>query len=411
MKILWLTPLFPYPLYSGGQVRVYNLIKNLAKNHQITLFSFIRPEREQGPIERLQPFCLKIKTFKGRRIWTARNLFLASFSHLPFTITHFYGDQKVKQVLREELSQEKYDLVHFESFYTSPYLHCVSSLPKVMGNENIECLLYQRYVDQKMIPLKWLLSFDVWKMKRYEQNAWRKADLNLAVSETDAKKIKKVTNKKCVVVSNGVDLDYFTRSKQSLPAFGGSTVGGHLIKPRKPIILFVGDFKYFANQDALRFLAKEIWPLIKRKTPDAILRLVGKNLNPYVKSLASKEIIVDDQVEDIRQAYNSADVFIVPMKIGSGTNIKVLEAMASGLPVVSTSVGAEGIEMEKGKEIIIGDESEELANSVVELLVDRDKRQKLGLAGRKLVERLHDWAKITKKLEKAYQELVDEKKA
>lgn len=392
-----MTPLFPYPLYSGGQVRAYNLIKNLAKSHQITLFSFIRPGREQGPIKELEKFCLKVKVFPGRKTWTLRNILLAGFTHLPFTISHFYGDRKVEEALKKELEKEKYDLVHFESFYTSSYLNCASSLPIVMGNENIEYLIYQRFAKQKsFLPLKWLLSFDIWKMRRYEQNAWQKANLNLAVSEVDAQKIEEITKRKCVVVPNGVDFEYFNQLKRPV----------RLIKAKEPTLLFVGDFKYFANQDALRFLVKKIWPKIGVKLPGVKLWLVGKNPTPFVKSLKSKEIRVDDRIDDIRRAYHSAYILIVPMRVTSGTNIKVLEAMACGLPVVTTSVGAEGIKAKDGKEVIIRNEPEEFAGVVVELLGDKSRRQKLGKAGRALVEKLYDWSKITKRLEKAYLELV-----
>lgn len=398
MRILWLTPLFPYPLYSGGQVRAYNLIKNLAKNHQITLFSFIRPEREQGPVRELKKFCVKIRTFKGRKIWIARNILLAGFSHLPFTITHFYGDREVKEALKEELRQEKYDLVHFESYYTSPYLSSGFSLPTVMGNENIEYLIYQRYLEQKtFLPLKWLLSFDVWKMRRYEENGWKRTDLNLAVSEIDAKIIEKVTGKKCHVIPNGVDLDFFQYKQKT-------------VSHKAPVLLFVGDFKYFTNQDAIRFLIKKIWPQIKIEIPKAKLWLVGKNLTPFVKSLESTDIKVDDGVDDIRQAYSSADLLVFPMRIASGTNIKVLEAMASGLPVVTTSVGIEGIKASNEKEAIISDNPEEFSHEVVKLLADKNHRQKLGKASRELVEKLYDWKEISKKLEKSYRELVYGKK-
>lgn len=400
MRILWLTPIFPYPPFSGGQTRSYNLIKNLAKKNQITLFSFIRPARIQGPISELEKFCDKIRTFKGRRIWTLRNIFLAGASHLPFTITHFYGDRQLEKALREELKSQKYDLVHFESFYTSCYLNFASSLPKVLGNENIEYLIYQRFVEQKSPFLKLPLLYDIWKMKRYEQGAWEKADLNLAVSGVDADKIRKVTGRQCVVIPNGVDVEYF-----------GEIGKAFSIKAKRPTVLFVGDFKYFPNKDAIRFLIKEIWPLIKRRLPQAKLLLVGKNPNQFVSSLAGGGVIVDDQVEDIRQAYSQADIFVAPMRLASGTNIKVLEAMAAGLPVVTSSIGIEGVKAEKEKEVIVADKPDDFADQVAELLSDKKKRQRIGLAGRKLVRRLYDWSEITKKLEEAYQKLSYGKKS
>lgn len=394
MKILWLSPLFPYPLFSGGQTRAYNLLRNLARKNEITLFSFWRPGRIQGPVEEMKKFCVKIDVFEGRPIWTVRNVLLAGFSHLPFAITHFWGDQRVKTALGREIKKGKYDLIHFESFYTSPYLRTDFDIPTVLGNENVEHRLYQRFAQKKRIlPLKLLLNYDVWKMEHYEQAAWKRADLNLMVAGVDAQEVEKATGRKCLVIPNGVDVRHFKNLKSWNSKRGIKT------------LLFVGDFKYFANQEAISFLIKEIWPIIKRKAK-VRLRLVGRNASQSIKDLVSDDVVVDEGVGDIRQAYKEADVFVAPMQQGSGTNIKILEAMASKLPVVTTSVGIEGIEAKDGKEAVVCDNAEGFANEVVELLNRRKRSQEFGRAGQALVTKLYDWPKITRKLEKAYEELI-----
>ena len=398
MKILWLTPIFPYPPFSGGQTRAYNLLKNLAKKNEITLFSFLRPGRIQGPVRKMEKYCSKIRTFSGQPIWSLRNILLAGFSHLPFTITHFYGDSRVGVAIEKELKTKSYDLVHFESFYTSPYLRSDFGLPTVLGNENVEHLVYRRFVQRKNFLLKLPLAYDVWKMKQYEQAAWKKATLNLAVSGVDAKKVEKVTGKKCKVIPNGVDVSHFKNFKAKQ-------------KTSYPVLLFVGDFKYFTNQDTLSFLVKEIWPRVKKEIFDVKLWLVGKNPNPMVKNLASQDIIVDSSIDDIRQAYAAADLLVAPIRIAGGTNIKILEAMAAGLPVVTTSVGIEGIRVKKDKDAIVADNKTQFANQVVKLLANGTQRQKLGLAARRVVERFYDWPEISKKLERAYQELINGQKS
>jgi len=395
MKILFLTPIFPYPPFSGGQTRAYNLVKNLAGKNRITLFSFIRPGRIQGPTREMEKFCWKIKTFPGRPIWSMRNIFLAARTKLPFTITHFYGDSQVKLALEKEIKKEKYDLVHFESFYTSCYLDSVCMLPKVLGNENIEYLIYQRYLSQKNLLVKSALSYEVWKMKRYEQKNWQKADLNLAVSDSDAEIIRKESSKECVVIPNGVDIAHFQKKTKNKSLTVDS-----------PLLLFVGDFKYFANQDAISFLVKKIWPEVKKELPQAKLWLVGKNSDRLAEIPKDSDIIVDDQIDDIREAYNKADLLVAPMRIGSGTNIKILEALSVGLPVATTPVGLEGIKAEKGKEIVVAHKSEEFARKIAELLSNKKRYQKISRAGRRLVEKDYDWSKITFKLEKAYKTLL-----
>lgn len=389
MKILWLTPIFPYPPYSGGQTRSFNLIKNLAKKHQVALFSFWRPHRVQGPVGAMKKYCEKIKVFPGRPIWSAKNILRAGFSSLPFTITHFYGDQAVSRALK----QGEYDLFHFESFYTSPYLTAVTGVPTVLGNENIEYLVYQRFKEQKKPPIKWFLSFDVAKMKRFEQKMWLKADLNLAVSDQDARVIRKVTGRQCPVIANGVDYDFFQQFK--------------IEKPKKFSLLFVGDFKYFTNQDAVKFLVEKIWPKIQARYPDIILKLVGRNPRQWITNLASSKIIIDTGVTDIRQAYASADIFLAPMRIASGTNIKILEALAAGCPVVTTKVGAEGIKVQDRQELLIADSADELAGRVIELIHKPAKRRALSQAGKKLIKEHYDWPQIAKKLEGVYERLIN----
>lgn len=398
MKILWLTPIFPYPPFSGGQTRAYNLLKNLAKKNEVTLFSFWRPNRLQGPITEVEKFCVKVKVFKGRPIWTIRNVLLAGLSHLPFTVTHFYGDQLVRMALKKELKTQKYDLVHFESFYTTPYLRSDFGIPTVLGNENVEYLIYQRFVQQKIFPLKWLFSYDIWKMKQYEQTAWKKATLNLAVSKIDAKEVEKATGRKCKVIPNGVDVSHFEQFKPER-------------KFDQPVLLFVGDFKYFTNQDTLSFLVKDIWPKVKKEIANVKLWLVGKNPNPMVKNLASQDVIVDSSIDDIRQAYTGADLLVAPIRMASGTNIKILESMAAGLPVVTTSIGIEGIKAKKNEVVIVADDKDQFADQVIKLLGSKAQRQKLSKSAREVVKRFYDWPEISKKLEKVYQELINGQKS
>lgn len=392
MKILWVNPVFPYPLYSGGQVRAYHLLKRLAQDNEVTLFSFIRPGREQGPVGELKKFCYKVKTFPGRKTWQPRHFVLAGLTGLPFAITPYVAHRDLIHSLENELKEEQYDLLHLESFYTFAYAKRTRGLPVVLGNENIEYKIYQRYVEQQKYPINKLLSYDIKKMKKYEESAWRKADLNLAVSNQDAVLIEKVTGHHCPVVENGVDVASFSNFKITRPL------------ENRPDVLFVGDFKYFANQDAVNLLLKRIWPKIKDELPQAKLWLVGRHPGPLLESIDDPGILVDTQVRDIRQAYAQADVMIAPMRFGSGTNIKVLEAMAMGLPVVATSVGAEGIGAKPSKQIVVEDDPGRFARAVCRLLENENQRKKIGSAGRTLVKKNFDWSKIGNKLNKIYQE-------
>lgn len=390
MKVLWLTYDLPYPLVSGGKLRAYHLIKGLAKNHQIDLFSFIRGEEQLQYLPELKKYCRRIETFRRPYVWSPRNILLSGFSTLPFAAAGYYFHDMGNKICRM-LDEEKYDLVHFESFYPAVYLPLVKNLgfKTLMGNENVEYQIYQRFADQKNLLLKSLLSVDVFKMKKFEEKLWKLAEVNVAPSDSDADAISKITGKSCHLVPNAVDAVSFSEIKK---------------KPHKGLVcLFVGDFTYLTNQDAVRWLIEEIIPNYSKLFQ---LLLVGRNPTNYVKGLASENVIVDSGVEDIRDAYARADIFLAPIRIGGGTRLKILEAMAAGLPIVSTTVGAEGLDLKEGENILLADDPQGFAEKVDILLKNPALRGKLGNAGRVLVQQKYDWKFSVQKLDEVYTSLA-----
>ena len=387
MKVLWLTYDLPYPPHSGGKLRAYHLIKGLSKNHQIDLFSFIRGEDQLQYLPELKKYCQKIETFKRPRVWSPRNILLSGFSTLPFAAAGYYFKGAKNKICRM-LGEGKYDLVHFESFYPAVYLPFVKDLgfKTLMGNENVEHQIYQRFADQKILPLKLLLSLDTLKMKKFEERLWRMADINIAPSKGDADAIYRATEKECHIVPNAVDTASFSEIKK---------------KPHKDLVcLFVGDFTYLTNQDAVKWLM-EIFNF-QFSIFNFKLLLVGRNSTKQIRDLASKNVIVDDSVEDIRDAYAQADIFLAPIRIGGGTRLKILEAMAAGLPIVSTTIGAEGLDIKNGENILLADDLWDFAKKTNDLLKNPALRDKVGSAGRLLVQQKYDWQLSIQKLEKVY---------
>jgi glycosyltransferase involved in cell wall biosynthesis len=391
MKILMLTPYLPYPLYSGGQIRSYNLLKNLSKKHEITLFSFIRSSKEAQYLKDLKPFCKKVVIFKRRQAWDPRNLLLALFTPYPFLVS-IYLSRSFRHAISAELSKGNYDLIHAETFYIMPNLP-PTKVPTLLVEQTIEYLVYQQFVrDFKLWPLKPLLYFDVLKINLWEKYYWRQATRLAAMSSSDAQVMAKLTSRaKIDVVANGVDVGYFAKSPVS--------------KPAEATVLFVGNFKWLPNRDAVFYLVNRIWPLIKSKLPKAKLWIVGRNPTSEILKLEQKDVKVDGNISDIRTAFAKARVLLAPIRNGRGTKYKVLEAMASNTPVVTTKIGIEGISAVKHQSVLLGESSQALAQAVVDILTNKELAQRLATNAKQLVVEEYSWSVISRQLDKIYQEL------
>jgi len=396
MKILFLTYDLPYPLNSGGKIRAHYLIKGLAKHHQITLFSYYRDEDQKKYLPQLKKHCQKIYLFKRKKPWSWQNILRSFSTYLPFPAATYYSPQ-LEKALQKELENEKYDLVHFESFYPALYLPVVKKrgIKTVMGNENIEYQVYQRFTDSLgFFPFRWLLKLEVLKIRLFEERLWRLADVNLALSGEDAAVLEKAIRKDVPIIPNGVDLTAIKKVKKPR---GGKN------------LLFIGTLIYPANSDAIKHFLKKIYPEIKRKFPDVKFILVSWHKPRWLEKYLtdSSIVLIQDKKTQVGKLLGAGDVFVAPIRVASGTNIKVLEAMAAGLPVVTTSVGIEGIKAKPDREVLVGDNPADFTSQVVELLKNKEKQQKLSKSGRLLVERLYNWAEISQKLEKVYQELAN----
>ncbi len=391
MKILMLTPYLPYPLHSGGQIRSYNLLKDLSKKHQITLFSFIRSENEKKHIKELKKFCHHVKVFKRRKAWDPRNIILSGLTPYPFLVS-IYLSKQFKSAIKKELADHKYDLIHAETFYVMPNLSSPVNLPTLLVEQTIEYAVYQRYVkDFKLSLLKPLLYFDVFKIKFWEKHYWNKATRLAAMSASDKKIMQRsVRGRKVNVVANGVDVDHFNQLKTTPPKY--------------PTILFVGNFKWLPNKDAAKFLVSKIWPIIKKKLPNSKLWIVGRNpTNDILKLEEEKNISVTGNLEDIRTAFKTSSVLLAPIRNGRGTKYKVLEAMASQTPVVTTKLGIEGVDA-KGS-VLVAEKAKDLAEKTIQVLTDKKLARSLSLKAKKIVDSQYNWRAISKQLDNIYLEL------
>ena len=387
-----LTPYLPYPLVSGGQIRTYNLLKNLSKSHDITLFALIKDNSERKHLQELKQYCRKIKLFKRTtNPFVLRNILLAGFTLYPFVVTRNLPSG-MKLIVKQELDQGKYDLIHAETFYMMPNIP-PTNIPIILAEQTIEYLGYQDYMNKAHLFLRPILKIDIAKIKYWERYFWQKADKLITMSQEDKNFIEKELGRpqNISVVANGVDLSFFSKVKKKLPP--------------APTVLFVGTFKWLPNIEAVDEIVKKSWPLVQQKLPTARLKIVGFSPTNKIKGYAQDPTIeVLGGIEDIRAAFATSHMLLAPIRSGKGTRYKVLEAMITGTPVVATTLAAEGLDLKNGENVLIADSSEALSEATIKLLQNQKLQQKLGAAGQKLVRDNYSWDTIAKVLDKVYKE-------
>jgi glycosyltransferase involved in cell wall biosynthesis len=381
---------------SGGQTRSYNLIKNLSKKHEITLFSLVKDDKERKYIPELEKFCKKVRVFnRPAKPWTLNNILRTGFSTYPFLVIRNLAT-KESQAIKDELSSGSYDLIHAETFYVMPHIP-KTDVPILLVEQTIEYLVYKHYVEEQAPKIiAPLLKIDVLKLKFWETYFWKRAKRVVAMSDSDRNQMEKLCPGLSInIVPNGIDVNYFLAKKKED------------VDP--PRVLYVGNFTWLQNIEAVEDLVNRVWPKIKKEIANAKLWIVGMHMTDYIKNLKSGDIEVTEGMPDIRDAYRKSTVLVTPIRGPGGTRLKILEAMASALPVVTTTVGAEGLGVKNGKEALISDNLEDLIESSVEVLRNSELAKKLGNSGRKFVENKYTWDVSAEKLDRIYGEIVHEK--
>jgi glycosyltransferase involved in cell wall biosynthesis len=382
---------------SGGQTRSYNLIKNLSKKHEITLFSLIKDDKERQYIPELEKFCRKVRVFnRPPKPWTFSNILRTGFSTYPFLVIRNLAI-KESQAIKDELSLSKYDLIHAETFYVMPHIP-KTNVPILLVEQTIEYLVYKHYVEEQAPKfLTPLLKIDVTKLRYWETYFWKHAKKVVAMSDSDRNQMGKLCDGLSVdIVPNGIDANFFIAKKKEN------------VDP--PKVLYVGNFTWLQNIEAVEDLVIKVWPEIKKSVANVKLWIVGMHMTDYIKNLISKDIEVTEGIPDIRDAYRKSTVLVTPIRGPGGTRLKILEAMASALPVVTTTVGAEGLGVKNGQEALITDNLEDLVKSAVKVLKDPQLAKKLGDSGRRFVENKYTWDASAEKLDRIYQEIVGGKR-
>jgi len=388
LKVLVIDEEMPYPPDAGKRIRTWNLLRRLAQRHSVTLLCYGREnDRAKAALESANiKLCLvdPLPSKKGMALYPklAANL----LSYYPYSVVKHYS-LAFHNAYATLLGHSDWDLIHCEWTPYARFVSPKSSVPVLIATHNIEAQIWERRAKHASNPLaKSFFASQARKMRRFEIDALRLANAVTAVSEPDADIMRKWGIASVYVVPNGVDIDSY------------ESVG----EAEKNVdLLSISSLDWFPNADALEYFATQIMPLVRKEHPGAVLRIVGRRPPDSLRNKLTKLVGIDfvGEVPDVRPYLRQASVVVVPLRIGGGSRLKILEALAAGKPVVSTSVGAEGLDLVPSQEICIADGPTEFARTVSALLASSNDRGRIALAGRARVEKEYGWERISQHLE------------
>ncbi len=399
MKILFLPKEFPHSRIVGGPIIIYNRIKYLSQKHEVHLLSFIREEQRQF-LPSLERFCKRIELFPfPKRRGILRNIFDFIFLKKPNYFLMTYSKNFLNKVA-EMAKEEHYDCIISEYSMMAQYIYNNRGIPsetkKIMSVHECYTIARRKLMRAKGFSREGIKAFLYYvKLVGYEFKMYESADLVLTLTYEGKEELLRYNPRlKVKVVPHGVDVDYFNLEER---------------KPEKNSIMFLGNFGHLPNVDGIIYFCKVILPMIRKKIPDAKLYIVGQNPNQEIKDFDEKDkVIVTGFVDSVKPYFDLSMISIVPVRLGGGFRGKALEAMSCGLPLVSTDLGAEGINGKDGEHFLIADKPEDFAEKVCQVLTDKDLYQKLSVNGRKLMEDEYSWQKGVEKLENILEKLTAE---
>jgi glycosyltransferase involved in cell wall biosynthesis len=401
LKILFLTQVLPYPLDAGPKIRAYYVLRYLARQHAITLVTFIRPSDPPDAVEHLQNYCQRVVTVPiDRSVWRDASAYSKSLlSDMPFLVTRDRVPG-MEAALRGIISEERYDAVHADQLWMAAYaLYARQSAEQngyqpglILDQHNAVHLIPARMAQNSANPLiRQILKREARLMRRYEAQVCDQFDRVVWVSGDDLKAIARYQP----------SIQKFPLKTSIIPICTDPQIYNPVLPlPKSDRILFLGGMHWPPNAEGLRWMAQNVLPIIREQIPDVELLAVGKD--PPADLQNTGGLSLPGYVEDVEPIWGGCRVFVVPLLSGGGMRVKILDAWAHGLPVVSTSIGAEGIKIKAEGNILIADTPVDFAQAIVQILRDDDLAGQLGASGRKTVQDTYNWRTIYKDWDKVY---------
>lgn len=402
MKVLFLSQIVPYPPHGGVLQRGYNIVRELARRHELHMLAFVHRDILKSPAEIeqsrsvLDGFCSSVEYFD---LWPKRSRLdkaLAIGAGLalpePFSVIAHRSAALARRI-REVVSEHRVDVVHYDTIALARFMNSAPGVPSVLTHHNIESQLMARRAAVERWPASAYLAMQTRKLVAYEKSMSPRFDVNVMMSELDAHALRQIApGVETAVVPNGVDVSYFSP-------------GG---EPEEAAMIYTGGMNMFANRDAVMHFVDKVWPAVQAARPDARFDIVGQDPPAELLQRAQRDpgLRIHGYVDDIRPLVRKAAVYVVPIRVGGGTRLKVLDALGQGKAIVSTSVGCEGIQVTDRKDILIEDAPDAFARQVVALLSDPARRRELGAEARDLAASHYAWGPIGERLAEAYERAI-----
>ncbi len=383
MKIFVLLPRIPYPLEKGDKLRAFNQIKQLAKRNEIVLCALNDNAKvsEQDAFHALQPYCQSINFIRINKLQILLGLVRAFLKGLPLQCGYFYNRKAAKKV-NGLIAKHKPEMLYGQLLRTAEYIRH-KGIPKAIDYQDIFSYGMKRRADIASFVTRPVFNMEYRRLKRYEASIFDDFDVRTIISEPDRALFPHEKRDEILIIPNGVDHDYFKPQERE----------------KKYDLVFTGNMSYPPNVNAVEYLANEILPIVWKSRPETTLYIAGATPDPKVRKAASERIIVSGWLDDIRDAYAQSRVFIAPMRIGTGLQNKLLEAMSMRLPAITSSLANASLGAKPNEEILIGNNAEEMANNIITLLTDKEKAEKIAQAGFDFTNCVYDWGKATERLE------------
>ena len=396
MNLLWINAGLLLPLDKGGKLRTWHLMRQLARRHDISYLSFADQSTTAADVEGMRQVASQVVTIPRTEAakGTARFHFEAArylVDRVPYAIAK-YRSAAYRRAIEQLLTTRRFDAIVCDFLVPAVNLPDTLPCPTILFTHNVESEIWRRHVENARNPISRRLLTTQWRrMQRFERSALGRFDLVLAVSDADRQTFGRLfpeaLSGPAHVVQTGVDTSFFAPPGQV---------------PKRAHLVFTGSMDWLPNEDGMHYFVHEILPRVRQLEPDATLSIIGRAPTPAVKRLGNVPgVDVTGSVEDVRPHMAEGSVYVVPLRIGGGTRLKIFEAMAMGKAVVSTTIGAEGLPVTSGRDIVIADEPQQFAEAVVRLVRDDEFRRRLEVEARTLVVERYDWSAVARDFEEA----------